>query len=398
MLTPESLRSWRAHSIVRPHSECAQLCERHSYCAATTRALQHTPYKRAVAASAECCSAHCTPSPSCRSTSRTRHTRSSSATLVHLAELVEGLQCSCAAPASCHCDGTMSTCIPLALCVLLLLLIGAPPLHYPSTCPLCLCRSPRALPAVLRAERWDPSQATSSTLSICSSCALPMVQAVSADVAAAQSHNSSTLWATSLVTLSFRTNQGSCGSYGGYLRGGNVSCSLNGSLPAALLAKYTLEPMAISDPQHDVIDLWLVQPLVDPGDLNGGQLALNIQYAAVALCQNSVRWNWNGRSWALSCAMCCVQVYVELGPVAECRRARAARAGAQREQRVVQLVERLLRSGCEQHERDARCRHERGRRGRCVLSSEHGARHFEYGCVLLLDALSSCTNTTCSVA
>ena len=159
--------------------------------------------------------------------------------------------------------------------------------------PLWLCRSQRALPAVLSAERI---QATSSTLSICSSCALPMVQAVSADVAAAQSHNSSTLWATSLVTLSFRTNQGSCGSNGGYLRGGNVSCSLNSSLPAALLAKYALEPTAISDPQHGVIDLWLVQPLVDPGDLNGGQLALNIQCAAVALCQNSVRWNWNWRS------------------------------------------------------------------------------------------------------
>ena len=85
--------------------------------------------------------------------------------------------------------------------------------------------------------------------------------------------------------------------------------------------------------------------------------------------------------------MCCVQVYVELGPVAECRRARAAHAGAHREQRVVQLVERLLRIGCEQHERAARCRHERGRRGRRVLGSEHGARHFEYECVCALCSL-----------
>lgn len=163
---------------------------------------------------------------------------------------------------------------------------GPPPNPYLLQPPLPASLVPRpngCLPAFVLAERTRQTNATSSMLTVCSSCALPMAQAVTADVAASQTggggNSSSTLWAASIATLSFRTNQGVCDSNGGYLKGGSVSCFINGSLPNSLLAKYSIVAPAVSDSQRDLLQLWLLQPLVDPTDLHGGLHSLNIQCA-----------------------------------------------------------------------------------------------------------------------
>lgn len=73
------------------------------------------------------------------------------------------------------------------------------------------------------------------------------------------------------------------------------------------------------------------------------------------------------------------QVYVDLGLTCEQRASRTAGAGARREQRVVQLVERVQL--LEQHEQpdDIRCRRRRHRAS--VQLMEHVIRRFECVCL-----------------